>query len=237
LICFFDLTVAVRGALDNLGHYREMLNFWSPGQARVWDPKPGEIDWLRTIEDLCRFSEFAPRHSPEHGFYLDGQVFGVMVFKTMPRSTWAKTMEPFFALSVPNLRVVVNMQPLPIEGEMRHEEERFAKLVSNIDRESPSLQSEVGLDKHRERMQRLMSNRVFLSKAQIIVIAHDRTSAGLDAKMEALRAAIGKTGAEPYRPMPAVSVLAFFNCATPGYGETIQTGNLLSMNFLSDRTR
>src|ERR1700737_2175540 len=223
---FFDLLLRPYGgsarALDNLGHYREMLNFWSPGQARVWDPKPGEIDWLRTIEDLCRFSELAPRHSPEHGFCLDGQVFGIMVLKTMPRSTWAKTMEPFFALSVPNLRVVINMQPLPIESEMRHEEERFAKLVSNIDRESPSLQSEVGLDKHRERMRRLMSNQVVPFKARIIVIAHDRTSDGLDARMEALRAALGKTGAEPFQPSVATSEVAFFNCATPGFSPWVK---------------
>jgi hypothetical protein len=81
-----------------------------------------------------------------------------MVFKTMPRSTWPKTMEPFFSLAVPNLRVVVNMQALAVESEMRYEEERFAKLVSNLDPQSPSLQSEVGLEKHRERMRRLMNN-------------------------------------------------------------------------------
>src|SRR3984893_8139627 len=159
---FFDLLLRSYGgsvhALDNMGHYRELLKCWSPGQAKVWDPKSEEIDWLRTVTDLCQFSELAPRREPEQGFYLDGYYFGVMVFKTMPRSTWPKTMEPFFALTIPNLRVVVNMRPLPVESEMRYEEERFAKLVSNIDPKSPSLQSEVGLDKHRERMRRPMRN-------------------------------------------------------------------------------
>ena len=219
---FFDLLLRSYGgsvqALDNMGHYRELLKCWSPGQAKVWNPKPEEIDWLRTVTDLCQFSELAPRREPEQGFYLDGYYFGVMVFKAMPRSTWPKTMEPFFALTIPNLRVVVNMQPLAVESEMRYEEERFAKLVSNIDPRSPSLQSEVGLDKHRERMRRLMSNQVVPFRAQIIVIAHDRTPDGLDTKMEALRAAIGKTGAEPYRPSVPSSNLAFFNCATPGFG-------------------
>ena len=201
---FFDLLLRSYGGsvqpLDNMGHYLELLKCWSPGQAKVWNPKPDEMDWLRTVTDLCQFSELAPRREPEQGFYLDGYYFGVMVFKAMPRSTWPKTMEPFFALTIPNLRVVVNMQPLPVESEMRYEEERFAKLVSNIDARSPSLQSEVGLDKHRERMRRLMSNQVVPFRAQIIVIAHDRTPDGLDTKMEALSAAIGKTGAEPYRP-------------------------------------
>jgi hypothetical protein len=214
---FFDLLLRQYGgscaALDNQAHYREMLSFWSPGQARVWYPT--EIDWLRTIEELCGFSGLAPT---EQGFRLDGQHFGLLVLKTMPRSTWAKTMEPFFALAIPNLRVVVNMQALPVDAEMRYEEDRFSKLLSNLDPRFPSLQCEVGLDKHRERMRRLMSNQVLPFRAQVLVIAHDRTSDGLAAKMEALRAAIGKTGAEPYAPGVATSSLAFFNCATPGFG-------------------
>ncbi|MGA8659508.1 MAG: hypothetical protein WB586_25580, partial [Chthoniobacterales bacterium] len=173
---FFNLLLAsyggsVRG-LDNPGHYGEMLRFWSPGQARVLKQKGDEIDWLRTVEDLCRFSEIAPRAEPDHGFFLDGHYFGVWVFKTMPRATWAKTMEPFFHLTIPNLRVVVNMQPLSVEGEIRHEEERFSKLLSNLDPQNPSLQSEVGLDKHRDRMRRLMSNQVLPFKVQIMVIGH-----------------------------------------------------------------
>jgi hypothetical protein len=71
-------------------------------------------------------------------------------------------------------------------------------------------------------MRRLMSNQVMPFRAQIIVIAHDRTSDGLDIKMEALRAAIGKTGAEPHRPSVATSNLAFFNCATPGFGPWVR---------------
>ena len=223
---FFNLLLASYGGsvrdLDNLGHYGEMLRFWSPGQARVLKQKGDEIDWLRTVEDLCRFSEIAPRAEPDHGFFLDGNYFGVWVFKTMPRATWAKTMEPFFNLTIPNLRVAVNMHPLSVEGEIRHEEERFSKLLSNLDPQNPSLQSEVGLDKHRDRMRRLMSNQVLPFKAQIMVIGHDRTRDGLDTKMGALRAAIGKTGAEPHRPSLPTSVLSFFNCATPGFGPWVK---------------
>jgi hypothetical protein len=217
---FFDLLLRQYGgscvALDNQAHYREMISFWSPGQGRCW--QGANIDWIRTIEDLCRFSDLAPT---EQGFRLDGHHFGLAVFKTMPRSTWARTMDPFFALTIPNIRVVVNMEPLAVESEMRYEEDRFSKLVTNLDPRSPSLQSEVGLDKHRGRMRRLISNQVLPLRAQIIVIAHDRTSDGLATKMEALRAAIGKTGAEPYRPELVSAAIAFFNCATPGVGPWI----------------
>ena len=223
---FFDLLLRRYGGgvapLGDMENYRELLKFWSPGQARVWNPRQGDIDWLRTIESLCRFSDIAPRHPPECGFYLDGQVVGVMVFKTMPRSTWAKTMEPFFALTIPGLRVVVNMEPLEMESEIRHEEERFGKLMSNIDPKSPNLQSEVGLDKHRDRMRRLLSNQTVPFKAQIIVVAHDRTRDGLDIKMEGLRAGIGKAGSEAHQPLLGTAGLAFFNCATPGFGPWVR---------------
>src|SRR5262249_32947530 len=223
---FFDLLFrCYAGSVVPLGdmeHYRELLGFWSPGQAWIWNPAKDDIDWLRTIESLCRFSDVAPRHPPECGFFLDGQVVGVMVFKTMPRSTWAKTMEPFFALTIPGLRVVVNMEPLEMESEIRHEEERVGKQMSNIDPKSPNLQSEVGLDKHRDRMRRLLSNQTLPFKAQIIAIAHDRTRDGLDIKMEALRAAIGKTGSEAHQPLLTTAALAFFNCATPGFGPWVR---------------
>ena len=113
---FCDLLLRSYGGrvepLGDMANYRELLGFWSPGQARTSDPHKEDLDWLRTIESLCRFSDIAPRATPECGFYLDGQVFGLMVFKTMPRSTWAKTMEPFLALTIPGLRVVLNMEPL-----------------------------------------------------------------------------------------------------------------------------
>jgi hypothetical protein len=174
-----------------------------------------------SVLPFCRFSGLSPRHEPNHGFYMDGFYFGLLVAKTMPRNTWARTMEPFLALTVPNLRVVINMQPLAIEAEVRHEEERFNKLMSNLDPRSPSLQSEVGLDKHRERMRLLMSNKVIPFKAQLIVIVCDRTPDGLDARMEALRAALGKTGCEPFQPSVPTALIAFFNCATPGVGPWI----------------
>jgi hypothetical protein len=223
---FYDLLLRSSGgsveALDNMGHLLELMGYWAPEQVSKFPPKADQIDWLRTIESLCRFSEAAPREDPEHGLYIDGHYYGVWVMKTMPRSTWVHSMEPFFRLSIPGLRVVVNMEPLDIEKELRYEEDRYAKLISNIDARNPSLQSEVGLDKHRERARQLMSNKILPFRAQIIALVHDRTREGLDSKMEAVRAAMGKTGAEPYRPMLPTSTLAFFNCGTPCFGPWVK---------------
>jgi type IV secretory system conjugative DNA transfer VirD4/TraG family protein len=203
-------------ALDNMGHYREAVGFWSPSALPLLSPE--EPDWHRTIQDLGQFSEISYRQSPDHGLCIDGYYYGVMAYRTMPRRTRQTTMDPFLNLAVPGLRVVVNCEPLSIEGEMHHEEQRYSKLLSNIDINNPSLESEVGLDKHRDRMRRLMSNQTIPFKAQILVLACNRTADGLDKQMEAVRAAIAKTGAEWYRPMLPTSVLGFYNCATPGIG-------------------
>ena len=69
----FKLLMASQGgaikALNNQEHYEEMLKFWSPGQARL--PIFKDLDWMRTVDDLCRFSGLAPRQDPDSGFGVD----------------------------------------------------------------------------------------------------------------------------------------------------------------------
>jgi hypothetical protein len=93
---FFDLLFQSYGGsvkgLDNVGHYDEFLTFWSPGQAR--QPRFKDLDWLRPIANLCRFSGLSPRQPPATGFYLDGYYVGLLVARTLPRATWGRTMEP-----------------------------------------------------------------------------------------------------------------------------------------------
>ncbi|MBV8227602.1 MAG: hypothetical protein JO232_20690, partial [Verrucomicrobia bacterium] len=201
--------------LDDMGHYRDMVAYWSPAALPLIEDEP---DWHRTIQETSQFSEVSYRRSPDHGLCVDGYYYGLMVFKSMPRRTRQTTMDPFLNLAVPGLRVVVNAEPLSVESEMQHEQSRYSKLMSNIDPEHPDLESETGLPKHRDRMARLMNNQTLPYRAQVIVLACDRTAEGLDRKMEAVRAAIAKTGAEWHRPMVPTSVLAFYNCATPGIG-------------------
>ena len=70
----FKLLMASQGGaikgLGNQEHYEELLKFWSPGQARL--PIFKDLDWMRTVDDLCRFSGLAPGQEPDSGFYMDG---------------------------------------------------------------------------------------------------------------------------------------------------------------------
>ena len=124
----------------------------------------------------------------------------------MPRMTIAKTMEPLMDLTMPNLRVVLNMEPLSIEKEILFEEDRYDKLQTNLDQASAI----TGSEEHLERLKALMSNKVQPFRAQLIVIACERTPDKLDERMQALQAALGKTGCEPYNSALPSSTIAFY---------------------------
>jgi hypothetical protein len=162
---YFNLLLRSYGGsvtpMDSLAQYKELLSFWSPAVARL--PAFEELDWHRSIQDLCGHSEIAYRRAPDHGLVIDGYHVGVMAFRTMPRRTRQTTMDPFLNLCIPGLYVTVNAEPLSIEAEIQYEEGRYSKLMSNIDATNPSLESEVGLSKHRERMARLLSNQTIRS--------------------------------------------------------------------------
>jgi hypothetical protein len=209
--------------LDNLGHYRELLRFWSPQQAR--HPQREQIDWMRTMEDLCRFSDAAPRAEPDHGFYLDGHYVGVWACKALPTATTARTMQIFHQLTVPGLRVVLNVEPVELRKEIRRLDSEYVNLASNIDEKNPKPSIRHGLAIPDQQIEHLMLGGAHPYRLQLIVVATDRTADGLDAKMEMLRTALWKTGCEPYRPALATSTLSFFDAATPGHGPWSRYGD------------
>jgi hypothetical protein len=211
---YFDSVLRPLGGsvtpLYDYDHYLDCLRNWSPGQVR--NP-PTEIDYSRSIETLCRYSEIAPRPENERGFYLDGYYVGLWVIRMMPRQTWPKTMQSFLNLTIPGLRVCVNMFPLSVAEEIRYETKRDEKLAKNVD-----LESRLGREKHESRGRRLMTNEVVPFQAQIIVTLYARTQEKLDNQMEGLRLAIDHSGAQGFLPALAMSSVAYFNCTTPGFG-------------------
>lgn len=202
-------------ALDNDQSYDELLKFWSPSQAR--QPRFKDLNWMRPIDQLCRFSGLSPRVA-DHGFYMDGYYFGLVVAKSFPRGTHTQTMDAFLALTVSNVRVVLNIQPLSVTEEMQHERDRYGKLATNVDPKSPDPDAVVGMETHIARLAGLMMNKIAPFKAQLIAIACDKTPEGLDAKLQAVRAALDTTQCESWQPALPTATIALFNCATPAYG-------------------
>jgi TraG P-loop domain len=215
---YFDIVLRSLGGsakpLDNEGLYMDMLRHWSPGQILSKVHKP---DWEQSIESLCRFSDISPRSVVEHGFSLDNHYVGLWVAKLMPGSTTPKTMDVFSNLTIPGLRISVNIQPLSIEGEIKHENKRAGILTKNLHH----AEVRVSVQDHEKRITRLRENQVKPFKAQIVISLHCRKRDDLDDKMEAIRAAMDHAGFQAYRPNLSVTAVSFFNCGTPGYGPSM----------------
>jgi hypothetical protein len=227
---YFDMLLRQYGggvrSLDDYELLQEYLKYWSPGQAASDEfPSESSIDWDKPLSKLTSFGEMAPMPSGEQGLFLDNRYIGIMLYETLPASTWMKSMEPFFNLAIPNLRVILNIEAQPLEEAMQHERDRFKRLYANIkDRGNgaPDVEALIGVEQHKERLAALMSNQRRPCKAQIIVLAHDVNRDDLASKMEAIRTAIGKTDGKPYMPALSTSMLGFFNRGIPGLGPWIK---------------
>jgi hypothetical protein len=207
--------------LDNAGLYRDLLAFWSPWQARQalpkWIDEPADVNWLRPVSDLCRFSDLAHRDEHEQGFCLDGHYFGVVVAKVLPSETFG-CMRPLLNLTIPGLRIVLNAEPLDVTEERQAIKKKYKQLASNIDAQDPDIEVEEGIDLPRQRMRGILAGNILPYRAQLLVVVHDRSRDALDERIEAVRAALGKVGCEAFLPSLPTSTVAFYNRATPGYG-------------------
>ena len=126
---FFNMLLNSDGGnvhgLDNLGHYNEFLRFWSPGQA----VNLALLMWTGFDQSMsCVASVDCPRPELTYGFYTDDYYFGILTAKTHGERNLDRTMDSLLGLTIPNLRVVRTLQPLGLDTEMQHEEERFDKL-------------------------------------------------------------------------------------------------------------
>lgn len=213
---YFDTTLRVMGgsaiSLNDEGHYLDLLDHFSPGQSPVKDP-----DFTRSVNEICRYGDISHRSNTENGFYTNGYFVGVYAVKKMPRLTWQKSIEPFFNLSIPGLRVCVNIMPLSASEEIRREDDKYDTLGRN--KLKPSIIA--GMNQHVGRAERLQSNDAVPFKAQIIITIRDKSKDALDDKMEGLKSVIDFVGFQGFRSSLPITAIAFYNCSTPGYGQNI----------------
>jgi hypothetical protein len=202
--------------LDNLGHYREFLSFWSPGTARHAKVNPDQIDWLSTLESLCRCSDPSPGNAA-HGFYMDGHYFGVIALKAFPGGTRMTTLLPLTTLAMPGVRVVINAEPTSVEEEKARQNKKYRQLAGNIKADHPDAEVEVGVEKPKNLVRRILEGKDKPFKLQVIVIVNDRSRDELDRKLEAVRVAVSRMECQPFQPALVTAALGYFNAATPGY--------------------
>lgn len=236
---FGGVSGSVRG-LDDKEHHLEFLRYLSPTAAEL-APEDITFDGRNSYLENTLHGEPAPQEAPDYGFYQDGRFHGILVAKTMPKSTVMGMVSVLTNLPMPEYRVVLNITPLDVEREIQLSEKEYEALQSSMTA-NPKLRMVVAMQNKMDRTSRLMANKTSPFLLQMIVIATNKTKTGLRAKMAALKSAMGKMhGVQYYEPAWEAAALSYWNAALPGwawdryrdYSHKIDDVNLVNLIPLS----
>ena len=204
--------------LTELDHFEEFYRYFNASSAdspdidfeTLYDPDKGIIE-------NCFNGEAAPLSKPDEGYYLDGYYHGILVVKSLPKTTFSGMVEQLTNLDMLDYAITVNVRPLDVMKEIEKEEGAYEKLQNTI-QHSPKLRMLAAMQKKGQKISRLMSNEVLPYKAQFILRCWDQDKAGLRAKLAALRSAISKlSGSKYYDPALPTSARNYFYAAVPGW--------------------
>ncbi|MEZ5325763.1 MAG: hypothetical protein R3F19_11960 [Verrucomicrobiales bacterium] len=204
--------------LDDQGHFEELYRFFNPSAPDNPRLDYGTLfDPGASIVENCFNGEASPLSKPDFGFYLDGYYHGMLVIKSLPKTTFSGMIEMLTSLPMLDYSITVNIRPLDVMREIEKEEGAYEKLQHTI-QHSPKLRMLAAMHKKGQKIARLMSNEVLPYQAQFIIRAWDREKAGLRAKLAALRGAISKlNGAKVYDPALPTSARNYFFSSIPGW--------------------
>ncbi len=203
------------GEFDHFEEFYRYFNASAPDCTDIdyqslYDPDKGLLE-------NCFNGEAAPLSKPDAGFYLDGYYQGILVVKSLPKTTFSGMIGQLTGLDMLDYSITVNIRPLDTMKEIEKEEGAYEKLQNTI-QHSPKLRMLAAMQKKGQKIQRLMSNEVLPYQAQFILRCWDQDKAGLRAKLAALRSAITKLGgAKYYDPALPTSNRNYFYAALPGW--------------------
>ncbi len=218
---FAQIFQSLGGSAQALGeqeHFEEFYRYFNTSA-----PDCADIDYQalydpdRSLLENCFNGEAAPLSKPDQGFYLDGYYHGILVLKTLPKTTFSGMITQLTGLDMLDYAITVNIRALDVMKEIEKEEGAYEKLQHTI-QHSPKLRMLAAMQKKGQKISRLMSNEVLPYQAQLIVRCWDTDKAGLRAKLAALRSAISKlSGAKYYDPALPTSNRNYFYAAIPGW--------------------
>ncbi len=205
-------------ALGEAEHSEEFYRYFNASA-----PDCADIDYQslynpdKSLIENCFNAEAAPLSKPDQGFYLDGYYHGILVMKTLPKTTFSGMITQLTGLDMLDYSVTVNIGALDVMKEIEKEEGAYEKLQNTI-QHSPKLRMLAAMQKKGQKISRLMSNEVLPYQAQFIIRCWDAEKAGLRAKLATLRSAISKlSGAKYYDPALPTSNRNYFYAAIPGW--------------------
>lgn len=204
--------------LDDLGHFQKFSSFCDPALAD--DPHLDFREILRPQDEVlnqCMPGDASPLDKPDFGFHLGGFYHGVLVIKSLPKSTFMGMMRQLTSLQLLDYSITVNIRRRSVDKEIIREEGEMDKLRRAYEA-SPKVKLQATLEKKDQKIRRLMSNQVLPFEGQWIIRAWDTSKSGLRGKIAAIRSAVTKMGGcQVYEPSLPTSARNYWACSIPGW--------------------
>ncbi len=203
--------------MTDLDHFAYYSLFLSPKLA---DRLEVRFDTLfqpeLTIQELCWQGDGVGMDS-KTGFYLDGHYHNIFSLKRWPQKTYPGIVHRLTSLPFLDYQITINIEPIPIRGEIAKEEKAMDRLRGDYESERKHSLS-VALRKKERKIDSLAQGFAFPFNVQYLIRVWDRTETGLHAKCAAVRNAINNmNGAQVYETsLPSTAKKLFF-ASWPGW--------------------
>jgi hypothetical protein len=97
-----------------------------------------------------------------------------------------------------------------VEEEKARQNKKYRQLAGNIKADHPDAEVEVGVEKPKNLVRRILEGKDKPFKLQVIVIVNDRSRDELDRKLEAVRVAVSRMECQPFQPALVTAALGYF---------------------------
>ncbi len=220
--------------LENGELFLACTRFLNPTQA--FDMAKGAaFDDLLSVGENCLLGEGVPLLQPNHGIYLNGAYWSVMLMKGLPKATFMGMILQLTNLDAGDLSVVTNSQILDVKSVIDAKEAKARKLENNLaHNRRPRLRA--AIDREHAKIHRLMADEIVPCKTQFIIVVRGTTPEELRTHTEMVRNAIFQMhGATPYEVASAPGTRNYLLAAMPGNVTPYNDGHLeLEDHHLAD---
>jgi type IV secretion system protein TrbE len=223
--------------MNDADHYRHYATFLNPLLAERFDYDPADafVPEL-TIQENCWHCEAAGQD--DVGFFMDGHYHSMIVMTRWPKMTYPGLIHRLTSLRLLDFAITVNVDPLPVRGEITKEEKEHDRIAGDYASEK-KLSLLTVMEKKQKKIAALMQGHTLPFHVHFAIRAWDKTKEGLCAKTGAIKNAVNSMNSAQYyeSTLPTTTKNLFFQ-TWPGwtwgkyearklYGETHYVADML----------
>jgi len=197
-------------------HYRHIRSFLNPSLFHRHDTNSDDdFEPSLSIQENCWHSEAVGQ--TDTGFWMDGYYHGLIVINRWPRMTFPGIIHRLTDLSLLDYNITVNVDPIPVRGEISKEEKEHDRIAGDYASEKKVSLISV-MQKKQKKIASLMEGHTLPFNALFVVRVWDKSKEGLAAKTVAIKNAVNSMNSAQFfeSSLPATTKKLFYQ-TWPGW--------------------